>query len=228
MKFPEAVKVEFYDLNIQLESLEEMDGVVETARRLGYSGIGLVEKYANLDRFRKIQEKAKAVKDLRIIPGILVESDGVKEFRRAVLKARKYSNFVVASGGEYKINRAASEDSRVSILSHPEYKRSDSGVDHVIARFAADNGVAMEVNFHEIMETFRKIRSFVLGHMRLNVELARKYGTPVVITSGARCRWDMRDPRELAAVGQILGMSLEESMNSVSAASKKIAGVRHG
>lgn len=220
--------MEFYDLNIQPDNLEELDEIVETAKRLGYSGIGLVEKYANLDSFRKIQEKAKLTKEIRIIPGILVEADGVKEFKRAVLKAKKYSNFIVVSGGEYKINRAASEDTRVSILSHPEYKRSDSGIDHVIAKFAAENRVAIEMNFHEIMETFRKIRSFVLGHMRLNLELAKKYGAPVIITSGARCRWDMRDPRELAAIGQVLGMSLEESMCSVSETPKNIAGDRRG
>lgn len=220
--------MEFYDLNIQMENLEDMDKIVETAKRLGYSGIGLVEKYANLDRFKKIEEKAKSVKDLKVILGIEVEVDGVKELKRAVMKAKKYSNFVVVYGGEYKINRAAAEDSHVSVLSHPEYKRSDSGVDHIIAKFAAENGVAIEINFHEVLETFRKIRSFVLGHMRLNVELARKYGTPVIITSGARSKWDMRDPRELAAIGQVLGMSLEESMSSVSEITRKIKGVRNG
>lgn len=220
--------MEFYDLNIQMENLEDMDKIVETAKRLGYSGIGLVEKYANLDRFKKIEEKAKSVKDLKVILGIEVEVDGVKELKRAVMKAKKYSNFVVVYGGEYKINRAAAEDSHVSVLSHPEYKRSDSGVDHIIAKFAAENGVAIEINFHEVLETFMKIRSFVLGHMRLNVELARKYGTPVIITSGARSKWDMRDPRELAAIGQVLGMSLEESMSSVSEITRKIKGVRNG
>ncbi|UCG95153.1 MAG: hypothetical protein JSV92_03870 [archaeon] len=214
--------MEFYDLNIQLEDLEELDEVIEMAKRLGYSGIGLIEKYANLDRFNKIREKAKKTGDLRIIPGIEVGAEGVRELKRAISKAKKHSNFIIVSGGEYKINRAASEDSRVSIISHPEYKRSDSGVDHVIAKFASDNGVAIEINFHEILETFRKIRSFVLSHMRLNVELAQKYGARVVINSGARGKWDMRDPRELAAIGQILGMNLEDSMNSVSEIPKSI------
>ncbi len=216
--------MEFYDLNIKLESLEEMDSVIETARMLGYSGIGLVEKYANLDRFKKIEEKARSVKDFKIIAGIEVKADGVKELKRMISKAKRFSDFVIVSGGEYKINRAASEDSRVSILSHPEYKRSDSGVDHVVSRFASENKVVIEIDFHEILETFRKVRSFVLNHMRLNTELAKKYGAQIVITSCARSKWDMRDPRELAAIGQILGMSLEDSMNSVSKVPKSIIG----
>ncbi len=216
--------MDFYDLNIHLDNLEEFDEVVETAKRLGYSGIGLVEKYANLDRFRKISEMARSVKNLKIVPGIEVEADGVKEMKRSLTKAGKHSKFIIVSGGEYKINRAASEDSRVSLLSHPEYRRSDSGVDHVIARFCMENNVAIEINFHEVLETFKKVRSFVLSHMRLNIELARKYRAPVVITSASRSKWDMRDPRELAALGQVLGMGLEESMKSVSDVPKMIAG----
>jgi len=215
--------MEFYDLNIRLEDMAELEQVIETAKKLGFSHIGIIEKYANLDRFKKIQEAAKK-SNLGIIPGIEVEADGVKELKRAIIKATRYTNFIVVSGGEYKINRAASEDPRVSIISHPEYKRSDSGVDHVIAKFAAENGVAIEINFHGILSTFRKIRSFVLSHMKLNVELARKYGTRVVINSGARSRWDMRDPRELAAIGQVLGMSLEDSMNSVSSVPRLVVG----
>ena len=110
------------------------------------------------------------------------------------------------------------------MLSHPEYKRSDSGIDHIIARLAAEKNVAIEINFHEILETFRKVRSFVLSHMKLNIELAREFGAQIIITSGARCKWDMRDPRELAAIGQILGMSLEDSMKSVSEIPKRILG----
>lgn len=214
--------MEFYDLNIHLENLEELDEVIETAKRLGYSGICLIEKYANLDRFKKIRDMTKSVEGLRIITGIEVEADGVKELKRMLSKAKNFSNLIIISGGEYKINRAASEDSRVSILSHPEYRRSDSGVDHIIARFASENNVAIEINFHEILETFRKVRSYVLNHMRLNIQLAKKFGTHVVINSGARTKWDMRDPRELAAIGQILGMSLEDSMKSVSEIPKNI------
>ncbi len=216
--------MEFYDLNVRLENIEEFDEVVEMAKKLGYSGIGIIEPYANLDRFKKIKSLAAEVKGLKVIPGLEIEARGVRELRRGISKAKRYTNLVVVYGGEYKINRAAVENPRVSILSHPEYKRSDSGVDHIIARFAAEKNVAIEINFHEILETFRKIRAFVLSHMITNVELAKKFGAPVIITSGARSKWEMRDPRELAAVGQILGMSLEESMKSVSEIPKKIIG----
>ena len=216
--------MEFYDINVRIESLKELDEVIEMAKKLGYSGIGLVENYANLDQFKKIKDMARSVKEIKIFPGIEIEANGVRELKRMVYKARKFSNFIIVSGGEYKINRAAVEDSRVSMLSHPEYKRSDSGMDHIIAKLAAEKNVAIEINFHEILETFRKVRSFVLNHMKMNVELAQKYGAPIVITSGAKGKWEMRDPRELAAIGQILGMNLEDSMKSVSEIPERVAG----
>ncbi len=216
--------MDFYDLNISLESTDDFDDVVSTAKRIGYSGICLIEKYASLDKFNKIKKMANNVDYLKIITGIEIDADGVKEMKRMVSKASKLTNFIVVSGGKYKINRAATEDNRVSLLSHPEYKRSDSGVDHIMAKFATRNNVAIEINFHEILETFRKVRSFVFSHMKENIELAQKFNTPVVITSGARSKWDMRDPRELSSIGQILGLSLEDSMKAVSQTSSIVGG----
>ena len=216
--------MKFYDMNIRLQKIDDFEEVVGIARRLGYSGLGIVERYANLDLYKKIEKKSKELKDFRVVPGIEIEADGVKELKREINKANKVTDFIVVSGGKYKINRAAAEDKRVSILSKPEYKRSDSGIDHIIARFAAQNSVTIELNFHEILKTFRKIRSFVLNHMAKNIELANKFNTDIIITSGSRKKWDMRDPRQLASIGQILGMSLEDSMNSVSSIPEKIIG----
>ncbi|MCD6477974.1 MAG: ribonuclease P [Candidatus Aenigmarchaeota archaeon] len=209
--------MDFYDLHAHVEDLKSVEEIVEIAKRIGYSGIGLTVKYANIGELRRLKEKINELKSgIDIATCVEIDASGVKELRRKVSKARKLSEVIVVSGGDYKINRAACEDSRVDILAHPEYKRSDSGIDHIVVRAAHENNVAIEINFHEILETYRKIRAHVLSHMRRNVMLAEEYNAPIIITSGARSKWELRGPRELSSVGQVLGMSLENSMKSVS------------
>jgi len=205
--------MDFYDLHVEIEDLKEIDEVIEISKKLGYSGIGITLKYANLNDLKELK---KIKSEIDLVSCVEISAQGVKELKRKISKARKIVDIVIVSGGDYKINRAAAEDSRVDILSHPEYKRMDSGVDHIIARAAGENNVAIEINFHEILETFRKIRAHVLGHMRNNIHLALEYNVPIVITSSALNKWELRGPRELAAIGQAIGMSLEDSMKSVS------------
>ena len=55
--------------------------------------------------------------------------------------------------------------------------------------------------------------------------LARKYGTPLVLTSGARDKWGLRAPGELMAFGKCLGMTELEARDAVSPAAllKKVS-----
>lgn len=206
--------MKFYDLHVHVD-VEKLEEVVELAERLEYSGIGLT--VASMEDLKRLKEKIKKINsNLDLVTCIEIQAKGVKEMKREISKFRKTVDIITIFGGEYNINRAAVEDERVDILSHPEYMRKDSGVDEIIARSAWEKNVTIEINFHEILETYRKIRAHILNHLSRNVDLCKKYDAPIVITSGANDKWGMRDPRELAAIGQLLGMNLNESMKSVS------------
>ena len=205
----------FYDLHVNVTDINKIEEIVDLAKRMGYSGIGLTVR--NLDQLKKLKEKIKDIHtNLDLVACAEIEADGVKQMKREISKFRKEADIIIVSGGEYNINRAASEDERVDIISHPEYKRKDSGMDDIIARSATEKNVAIEIDFHEILETYRKIRSHVMNHISKNIRICKKYKTPIIITSNSIDKWTMRDPRELAAIGQILGMDLKDSMDSVS------------
>ena len=215
--------MKFYDLHVNITDLDKLEEVIRLAEKMEYSGIGLTVK--DMSQLKKLREKAKKIKtSLDLVFCAEIQAEGVKQMKRDVSKFRKEADVILVFGGEYNINRAAAEDERVDIISHPEYRRRDSGLDEIIARSAAEKGVAIEVNFHEILETYRKIRSHVLYHISKNIEICKKYKTPVVITSDSIDKWTMRDPRQLASIGQILGMGLKDSMESVSKVPENIVG----
>lgn len=207
--------MKFYDLHVHTQNLER---TVDVATQLGFSGLGIVDYHTNFQRLRELRKRLREVSQasgMDLVACVEIQADSIKTLKRALTKYRETAELVIVSGGDYAINRAAAEDGRVDVLAHPEFKRTDSGIDHVVARNAAQNGVALEINIGELLATFRRVRSHVLNHMSHNVLLCKKFGASVVITSGAKDEWGLRDPRALAALGQLLGLTLEEAVRAV-------------
>ncbi|MCS7105860.1 MAG: ribonuclease P, partial [Candidatus Aenigmarchaeota archaeon] len=143
------------------------------------------------------------------------EARNLKELR-ALVKRRKEFDVLLVRGGDLELNREACEIPEVDILTHPELGRQDSGLNHVLAKLAAKNFTAIEINFREIMFTTKKTRCLVLRNIQQNVRLAKKYKAPLVICSGAINHFELRDPYSLISIGCELGLELKEAKEAVS------------
>lgn len=204
--------MKFYDLHVQsnLSSGENtIEEIVRFAEKLGYSGIAICDTYQNNDKLNEMKDAIKEVEtNIEVYPGVYIQANDVSELKEIISKVRENVPVVVVAGGSYLINRAACEDSRVDILAHPEMRRIDSGLDQVCLEAATQNNVAIEINFREILFSFRKPRSYVLNHVAKNIRLTDHYRTPVIVCSGAQSVWDMRAPRELVSIANVLGLDL--------------------
>lgn len=120
------------------------------------------------------------------------------------------------------MNRLACEDSRVDILTHPEENRTDSGLDEPTMKAANVNNVSIEINFNEILNSFRKPRSYVLNHIATNIRLCDHYRIPMIISSGAKSIWDMRPPREMVSMANSLGLELGKAFAAVTSIPQQI------
>ena len=204
----------FYDLHVRVKesggegTISEM---TEMALRLGLAGIGVVLPAEG--NFSQLKENKASVE---IVSVALVEAKNAEEMNRLVRKARDKAEIIAVAGGVYDINRAACENTLVDILFHPERGRIDSGLDHICAKAAHDNDVAIEINFHEVLESFKKRRTRLLSNMRKNVMLCRKFAVKMVTTSGAVSKWDMRFGRDITALAHLLGMELGASIDTAS------------
>ena len=210
-----------YDLHGHASPFGEssVEDVVSLARRLGWSGIALS---CFPDTEEIVHEHGKLVESLRtkefdIVKAVEIKVNTVNELHKIIDAVRRKTEIVIVRGGDVEVNRAAVETNQVDLLSHPESQRNDSGIDQIMARSAADSNVCIELNFRQILNSYRKSRVHTLAHMRQNLKLAKKYGFPIVITSGAYSKWELRAPRELAAFGVSLGMELEESFKFLEA-----------
>ena len=203
----------FYDLHVHTAlSIGEnsVDEIIEMAKRLGLSGLGIVRYYVG--RIEKIPES----KDIDLVSVIIIKPDSKEELDALAKKIRNRVEVLMVHGGDYDINRAACENSMIDILCHPELGRRDSGLDHICVKAAQENDVAIEINFRETLESYKRQRVYILSSMMKNIKLCNKYNANVITTSGTVTKWGMRGGRELAAITHLLGLDLGKAISSVS------------
>ncbi len=197
-----------------VNSVEEIAGHAE---KLGLDTIVILDGIDSLEDLESVKKDVMSVKsDVNILVGVEIKAENSSELNKQISRFRDKADVIAVYGGELEINRAAVENPRVDLLVHPELKRKDSGMDHVMMKLAAENNVAIELNFREYLHSYKRIRSYVLSHMRNNVMLAQKYGAHIVAASGAESVWDMRAGRELASLAYICGLDREKAVKSVS------------
>lgn len=201
----------YYDLHIHSKNSggeDEFSSIVEMAKKIGIDGIGLVTEPDNLTWGSDDQ--------IDIVKAVMIKPKNTSELRDMVSILRNKAELIIVSGGDYEINRAASENSLVDVIAYPEFNRKDSGMDHICMRAAHDNDVAIEINFREVLESHDWQRSKILSFMRRNIMLAKKYDVKVVVTSGSFSRWNMRFPRDMASLLNLLGADISEAVSSIS------------
>ena len=209
----------FYDLHLHSEFSEGESSIEEIANRaklLGYEGICFT---TYLDEKNKIKETKEITSKLSEKIGIDIftgfEARNTSELDKLIRLRREYDVLLV-KGYDLLLNRKAVETTEVDILTHPEYNRWDSGFNHVMAELAAENDVAIEVNFREILNSSKNTRANVMHKIKNNVELCKKYKTPIIICSGAVTHWQLRDPKVLISMGCLLGLKLDEAKKAMS------------
>jgi ribonuclease P/MRP protein subunit RPP1 len=195
---------DFHVHNIQL---------AEEAKRLGYNGIALIQSSKN---YNKQDNMDLSNHDFNIFSGVEIYAKNPEDLRKKVQKFREHSDVVIVNGGDLKINRAACEDPRVDILAHPYKNRRDSGINHILAKKASENNVAIELSINQVIKTRLSFRAKILSQFRQILKLQRKFKFPLIITSNAYSIYDLRTPEDITAFAGCLEMTPDEIMSSLS------------
>lgn len=225
--FPmESSKKRFYDLDIQSEissGESKIKSIFKTAEKLGFKGIAISDYAVDKKDLKKVKNEISNLEtSLDIYTGVKLKAGNPKNLKDKIRLFRDQVDVLIVHGGSVDINRAACENPKVDILAHPERERKDSGIDHIIAKEASKNSVAIQINFKQLLDTYGKVRSHILSHQKRNIELCEKFGAPLICSSGAKSIYDMRGPRVLASFPHIMGMSIEDSLKTVSEVPKNI------
>ena len=153
--------------------------LADEAKRLGYNGIAFIQSSKNYNKSNNNSIKD----DFKIFSGVEIYAKNPEDLKKKVQRLREINDVIIVNGGNLKINRAACEDPRVDILAHPYKSRRDSGINHILAKKASENEVAIELSINSILKTHLLIRAKILSQFRQILKLQRKFGFPLIITS---------------------------------------------
>ncbi len=173
---------------------------IEIAERLGYDRLILAylsdkEMQASDRRLSEIKTK------VRIKKALLVKAPRKAE-KGIVLFARSSDN-------DRQVLESASVD---FIYSFEDRKRKDfihhrnSGLNHIMAKIAADKNIAVAFSFSLVLEASPVERAAIIGRMKQNMILCSKYKTRMIAGSFADSPFKMRSPKDMREFFLLMGM----------------------
>lgn len=206
------VQLSFFDLITRPypEGSSSASRMALEARRLGLSGICAATHH---DFF---SPRELFPQGCQVIRGVEVVAANANDLRKQIERYRGKVAVLAVHGGDEAINRAACEDGRADVLTHPHEGGKTSGINHIIAKLAADKQVAIEFCLYPIIHIRGGTRVRALSSYRANFALVRKYGAPYVITSGAASHYDLRDARSMIAMARLFGLNEAEAIKGIS------------
>lgn len=173
---------------------------IEMAKKLGYGGLFFIYP------IEKLKKNESITKGINIKKGSISD---IKNFQ----KAKRLTGFVIVKGS--KNDRHVLEKLKPSILFDLEsgfqkdfMHHRASGLNQVLCKIAEKNKVAIGFSISS--------DSKILGRIRQNIRLCRKYKVKTIIASFAKDPYEMRPPHDLIAMFICLGMHPSEAKNSLS------------
>ena len=205
-------KGKFFDLHVHGDK-----NLLFEAERLGYAGLAVTRHLEDYNsEFSREFDDLKSSSSLILKKCLEISCKNPEDLRKKVQKSRKKADIIMVRGGDLKVNRAACEDRRVDILSQPYRSRRDTGINHVLARKAKENNVAIELNLKNFLKTNLRYRYRVINQFKHILELQRKFKFPLIITSNANSKFDLRTPQDIFALSNCFGMTFEETYEALS------------
>jgi len=193
----------------------ELKELFERAYSLGFRLLAIpLEPSTPRREMNKIKKVASEI-GLDFATRVDVRAGSREELLSALRRLRRKFELIGVFCSSKRVARVAARDRRVDLLLFPLDPRRRF-FDRAEAELASNSNCALEVELMPLFEMDRWRRVEVLARLREEVAIAREYGVPLVISSGARRPILMRRPRELAHLAIVLGLSLEGALDALS------------
>ena len=176
-----------------------------TAAEYGYEGL-VVRNHGDADHDADLDAVAEEY-DLDVVDAVEVRAEDPSRASGYVGNYRPDRTLVCVHGGSVELNRFAVEQPAVDVLAHP----MDGGdFNHVLAKAAAENSVHVEFALGRVLRSQGGTRVQTLQDLRKLRELVAAFDVPYVVSTDATSHLHLRAPRELRALGEVVGFDPDQ------------------
>ena len=206
----------FFDLNIKGSSLENNIALASEASKYGWKHINFSydqnEFKEGLDLRDELEDNLSDAIDFDYT--LEIKSNNINEIRKIANKFRNKASCISVVGGDLKVNRAVVENVKIDVLSRPYLKRFDSGLNHILAKEALYNNVAIELCFKDALRTYLSHRSKVISNFKDTYALYRKFDFPLILSSRSESIFDIRTTHDFISFFKQTGLTDAEIAKS--------------
>lgn len=204
----------FADLHLKPYSPNEITSMLNFACELGYKRVAVSSDKKSLPQIQNLCNKL----ELDLVSRIDLKPVNDKELTSLLTKYRRSFEILSIICETKSILRQASKDHRVDLLNFsPVLKiRSQVFFDSQTAMLASESHCSYEINVSDILYHKDAQAARLLYIMRLELENAKRKRIPVILSSGAISKLQMREPHAVASLAELIGATEEEALKMVS------------
>ena len=209
----------FYDFNIAPN-----EEVLETLEAFKFKGACIFynsKKYLE-DNLIENFEELKESTNLDLYHGIVIDETNPQLLGKEVQRYYRKVDLIMANGGDSKINRIICETPQIDIINHPYLNKRNSGINHVLSKLLKDNNITVNINIRDILEHRGFYRAKMLNQINQLLMLQKKYCFRTIISSGSRSFYDVKSPRSMILLSQLMDMDMNYGKNAISKHPKEI------
>jgi ribonuclease P/MRP protein subunit RPP1 len=178
-------------------------------------------KTGNSIHLKKIKTKTE-IKETDTTDGYLIDTNGNEKEARKIVDSLKGKNKKIAIQGHNNIfNRRILETMKIDYLIDIEkqekrdtLKQRDSGLNHVTAKIAKANNIAIIINHTNIKQSPPKEKATQLSRIIQNLKITRRAKTQIKIASLAENSNQLTTPKERQTLLYTLGASSQQAKDS--------------
>lgn len=195
----------FYDFNII-----PREDVVETLETFGFKGACIFydsKKYFD-NNLGEVFEELNESTTLDLYHGIVINETNPQLLRKEVQRYYRKVDLIMANGGDESLNRIICETPQIDIINHPYRNKRNSGLNQVLAKLLVENNISVNINFRDVLEHRGYFRARIINQINQLLMLQRKYDFRCVLSSGSESFYDVKSPRSMLLLSQLLDMDI--------------------
>lgn len=150
-----------------------------------------------------------------VIGGLLIRETQVKAVINAARANSPCKGLLVVNAGNNSFNRSIIQIKGVHVIRHL-HKTEKNSFDHIIARMAAENHVAIDIDLRPLVMSRGVWRQKTIQRYRDILGLCERFRFPLTLSSNARSVVEMKSVREMVNLASLVGLEEPGAMEALS------------
>ena len=146
---------------------------------------------------------------IEVLHGVIIRDIMMKDLISRVRQERNSNAVVSVQAGDNGFNRSVTGVKGVHILRGIQ-SADKTAFDHITAKMAADNRVAVDIDLSPLISGRGVIRQRAIHRYRDILLLERRFEFPITLSSHARSILEMRAVREISGLCSLLDMDARD------------------